>query len=150
MGQIFHPTMVETAALDLSWIRGRAVRDVAWSEPLPWEFFFDDGTRVMAFTPWRILRDGSIAISCDDHAQQYGLPAPVDAVTRARELLSGGTVSEVTVQGGTLDLRFTFSTGTFLEIIPFSCGYESWQITSPGRRAVVATGGGIATYENEI
>jgi len=146
MEQIFTATMVETRDVDLSWIRGRTVRDVAWSDPLPWEFFFDDGTRLMVFTPWRILRDGRIAISCDDHAQQYGLPAPVDAVARARELLSG-SVLEVAVQEGTLDLRVTFSTGALLEIIPFSSGYESWQITSPGRRAVVATGGGIATFE---
>ncbi|MCA1660252.1 MAG: DUF6188 family protein [Verrucomicrobiaceae bacterium] len=147
MRQHFYPTMVEAADVDLSWIRGRAIRAVVWSDPLPWEFFFDDGTRVMVFTPWRILQDGRIAISCDDHAQQYGLPAPVDAVARARELLTERTVVEVAVQEGTLDLRVTFSSGALLEIIPFSCGYESWQITSPGRRAVVATGGGIATYE---
>jgi hypothetical protein len=147
MGRVLHATKIDTAGVDLSWLSGRVLVDVSWSDPLPWLFSFDDGTRVSVECSWRVLQDEQIALSDADHRQKYGLPALIDAVAEARALLSGGVVSKVALSEGTLDLSFTFFTGVTLQIIPFFRGYECWQISSPGRLQLVAmAGAGVSTY----
>src|SRR2546430_285520 len=133
MGRVLHTTKIETATVDLSWLHGHALTDVAWSNPLPWVFVFDDRTFITVECPWRILRGSNIALSSEDHQQEYGLPAPIDAVAEARELLSSAVVTAVVLHPGTLDISFTFSTGLVLQLIPFFRGYECWQVSSPGR-----------------
>lgn len=92
--------------------------------------------------PWRLLRHGSIAVSGEDHRQQFGLPAPIDAAQSATSLLASTIVQSVEVRGGTADLLIGFTGELRLDILPFSSGYESWQVSAPGGKQIIACGGG--------
>jgi hypothetical protein len=148
MGQVLHGKKIDTAAVDLSWLRGHRFVDVEWHNPLPWTFFFDDGTRITVECPWRILKASAIAVSSEDHLQKYGLPEPIDVVAQARALLSAGHISEVTLSDGTLDLSFAFSNGLILQLIPFFTGYDCWLIRSAsGLNFWGMPGGGVSTCQ---
>lgn len=120
---------------------GRHVQ-ISFSEPATWFVMFGDSLSMSVECPWRLIHDGCIAVSSDDHRQQFGLPAPTDAAERATALLSGLTVQRVDVREGTADLFIYFELDLRLEIIPFSSGYESWQVLTPSGKRVVAQGGG--------
>jgi hypothetical protein len=125
-----------------TWMVGRQIVGVALLEPSMWVFSFGDTLGISAECPWRLLQKGSIVISGDDHRQQYGLPAPVDAAERAASLLAGAVVRHVEVRNGTADLLVDFERDLRLEVIPFSSGYESWKVSAPGGKSIVAQGGG--------
>jgi hypothetical protein len=127
---------------DFSWMVGRTITEVRLNEPSLWTFFFAHGVGIGAECPWRLLQDGRVAISSEDHLQQYGLPAPLDAAAVAAELLATRPVSSVEVRDGTLDLLLEFVGGFRLEFIPVSSGYESWDVISPTGSRAIAQGGG--------
>jgi hypothetical protein len=126
---------------DFSWMVGRHV-EVSFSEPSMWVFSFGDSLGISVECPWRLLERGQIAVSGADHRQQFGLPAPVDSAARASSLLAGLAVRRVEVREGTADLFIDFDEDRRLEIIPFSSGYESWQVSAPTGKQVIAQGGG--------
>ncbi len=98
---------------------------------------------------WRILGSSILATS-EDHQHKFGLPAPLDALGRASELLVGDTVTDFVLPEDSLDLVFSFSRGHRLDILPTSAGYEAWQIVSPKRQHIIAIGGGrLDTYTDE-
>jgi hypothetical protein len=126
---------------DFSWMVGRHV-EVSFSEPSMWFFAFGDSFGISVECPWRLIHKGGIAVSSEDHRQQFGLPAPIDAVARAALLLADAMVWRVEVREGTADLIIDFDGDRRLEIIPFSSGYESWQVSAPTGKSIVAQGGG--------
>lgn len=128
--------------IDFSWMRGRTVVEVAFLEPDYWDFVVGPKLCIRAECPWRIIRDGRIALSSDDHSQKFGLPAHIDAAAAATELLARATISAVQLREGTADLLIDFSGGLRLEIIPLSSGYESWQWTDPTGHSFFVQGGG--------
>jgi len=130
-----------TNPFDFSWMVGRN-GTVTFSEPSFWSFDFGDSLGIRAECPWRLLERGSITVSGLDHGHQYGLPAPIDAATRATSLLAGLAVRRVQIGKGTADVIIDFEGDLRLEITPFSSGYESWQASVPGGKSVVAQGGG--------
>jgi hypothetical protein len=69
------------------WLAAQQVESVSWSDPLPWLFSFSRGARLTVECPWRIIAEGHIAVSSEDHGQQYGLPAPIDL----QRLLASGS-----------------------------------------------------------
>jgi hypothetical protein len=83
-----------------------------------------------------------VAISSEDHLQQYGLPAPIDAAAVAADILASRAIAHVEVKDGTADLVLEFADGLRLEFLPISSGYESWGVTTPSGFQVVAQGGG--------
>ena len=131
-------------SFDLSWMVGRTISQVRLNEPTQWSFSFEPGIGIGigAECPWRILQDGSVAISSADHLQQYGLPAPLDAAAVATSLLAPHQVTRVEVKDRSADLILELSGSLRLEIIPFSSGYESWGVTAPSGFHVIAQGGG--------
>jgi uncharacterized protein DUF6188 len=126
---------------DFSWMTGRHVQ-ISFSEPETWFVDFGDLGRITVDCPWRLIHEGTIAVSSDDHRQQFGLPAPIDAAEEATSLLAGVPVQGVELREGTADLFIDFERDLRLEIIPFSSGYESWQVSTPSGKHVVAQGGG--------
>jgi hypothetical protein len=126
--------------VDFSWMVGRHI-EVSFSEP-SWFFAFGDSLTIRVDCPWRLLERGTIAVSSDDHLQQFGLPRPIDAAEHATILLTGAVVRRVEVREGTADLIVDFDGDKRLEIIPFSSGYESWQVSTPSGKSIVAQGGG--------
>jgi hypothetical protein len=90
---------------------------------------FAEGTRLRA-DYWRVLRDGKERISSFDHQQQYGLPAPLDAIKELQNELKNKTVTEAQLNKESGDLLLQFTENTKLQIFSFS-GYEVWEISFP-------------------
>jgi hypothetical protein len=109
-----------------------------------WAFSFDQNVCLIAETVWRLLRDGTIVRTSEDHEQRFGLPAPVDAISDAKGHLLGNSVLTAEIQDVTGDLLVTFSGGVFLQILQLSSGYESWHLTSQGGDTICLGGGEIA------
>jgi hypothetical protein len=116
--------------LDLSWMNGCRVV-VSFADPAAWRFDFGGSAGLWVECPWRIIHNGSVEISSEDHRQTYGFPTPVDAAQVATSLLAGTPVRRVEFHEDTADLTIEFGDALRLEIIPFSSGYESWQIGDP-------------------
>jgi hypothetical protein len=86
---------------DLGWLVGRTLAEVNWTEQGSWQFGFGPDAGVRADCPWRVIRDGGIALSSEDHGHQYGLPAPVDAEAECRRLIGGAVVAAAEVRDET-------------------------------------------------
>lgn len=129
-------------SFDFSWMIGRTIIGVSLNEPTQWSFSFGLGVGIGAECPWRLLKDGRMAISSEDHLQQYGLPAPIDAAAVATDTLASRAIVQVEVKDGTADLVLEFADGIRLEFLSISSGYESWGVTTPSGFQVVAQGGG--------
>jgi hypothetical protein len=130
------------SSIDLKWMVGRSIGQVTLTDPDYWLFQFATGGVLSAECHWRILDHGHIALSNDDHQQQFGLPEPIDAAEVASRLLSSLAVTNVEVREGTADLLISFTQDKQLQLIPFSSGYESWQVEDPFGSCIVAQGGG--------
>jgi hypothetical protein len=141
MGQIIHPTPVSYRDVDLSWMVGRVITGVVLHEPIPWVFALGPGAAISVECLWRVVERGHVVLCADDHGHKFGLPAPVDAVARVRELLVG-PIKTARLREATADLTLEFEGDRQLEIIPVSMGYESWQMSTPSGRSYVAVGGG--------
>jgi hypothetical protein len=151
MGQFIYPSPVSYAEVDFSWMVGRRISEVSLLEPCAWRFCFGTSEYIAVFCLWRIIRDGRVIRTCQDHGHPFGLPAAVDAVQEASSLLSRTAVSAVQLREATADILVDFSADLRLEIIPDSSGYESWQVYAPhGRRFVVQGGGQICTWTENV
>ena len=137
-----NPVPIDTPAIDLTWMVGRVVASVTLLEPLPWRFEFGENERLDVECLWRVLRDGRVLLTNEDHGQLFGLQSPVDSAQEAMKLLAGVPVTSVSIRATTADVAIRFQDGTELEIIPTSSGYESWQLRGPDGICYVATGGG--------
>ena len=118
-----------------------------------WEFggafSFSNGAALTTQSIWRVLAGGRIAVTSEDHRQQFGLPAPVDAAQRAASILLG-TITTTEAAAITGDLRISFSSGSVLEVLNTSSGYEGWRLVVRwDEREVIALGGGeLATWSS--
>ncbi|HET7433250.1 MAG TPA: DUF6188 family protein [Thermoanaerobaculia bacterium] len=113
--------------------------------PARWVFAFHDGGSIAAECPWRLIVDETIAVSSDDHGRRFGLPSPVDAAQSVRARLAGDAVVKVMVQRGTADLSIAFASGSRLELLVLSSGFESWEAVSPTGALVIAQARGDVT-----
>jgi hypothetical protein len=114
-----------------------------------WVFRFANNVGLRVACPWRILVEGRIAHGDTDHAQHFGLPAPIDGSERSNQLLCDKTIQSVAIREETGDLTVSFSGGTALEVLNLSCGYEGWQLGDSAGLSVVAMGGGeLALWDN--
>ena len=59
-----------------------------------------------------MLSQNAILLTSEDDGQQYGLPEPVDAVARIRELLESRVVSKVEVDQASADFNIYFDNET--------------------------------------
>jgi hypothetical protein len=112
---------------NISLLVGHRLDDVV-KHGYSWEFVFSGALNFQVGCLWRLIVLGRIAITGEDHGQQFGLPAPVDCVKVLRQHVIGASVTDVKVRTGTLDVSLEFGTGTILEVIPNSAGYEAWQL----------------------
>jgi hypothetical protein len=134
--------------LDVSWMVGRAFAEVKFSAPASWFFQFGERIEIRTESVWRIVVGGHIALSSEDHEQQYGLPSPVDAEARCRSLIVQVRIERAEVREETRDIVIVFESGARLEILPVSSGYESWEVAGPdGTHAVAQGGGNLAEWK---
>jgi hypothetical protein len=114
-----------------------SIEKVDWS----WFFRFDAPLVIVTEAPWRLITPQGIAVANGDHGQQFGLPEPVDASSRAISCLPSPEVQSVTLDEQTGDLRLNFPDGTCLQFLQMSCGYEAWRAHIASGE-IICTGGG--------
>jgi hypothetical protein len=73
-----------------------------------WSFVFAKNIGLTVVCPWRIVVEGRIWLGRDDHAQKFGLPAPVDGEDMSRRLTRDKLVRGVTLRDDTGDLTIIF------------------------------------------
>jgi hypothetical protein len=109
-----------------------------------WLMSFQPGIKLRIECPWRILKGGRIVFGDADHAQQFGLPNPIDGVAQSETLLMHSAIQRLTIRDDTADMTIAFSNKNTLEILNTSCGYEGWELWEEKANGliVVAQGGG--------
>jgi hypothetical protein len=125
------PTNLDEALSDLIHTSVQVSAGNSYPEPgcASLVLLFVNGTRLQA-DYWRLINDGKAGISSFDHQQQYGLPAPIDAVRELQQLIQNKLVTGARLDSETGDLVFTFSGNIKLQILNFT-GYEVWDIHFP-------------------
>jgi hypothetical protein len=93
------------------------------------QLLFTNGSKLRA-EYWRVTKDGKAGLSSFDHQQQYGLPAPIDAITELQEQLQDKTLTNAQLDGESGDLLFEFSDNIKFRVFNFS-SYEVWEIHFP-------------------
>lgn len=114
-----------------------------------WAFWFGDRMTVNASSPWRILAGDKIALGDCDHAQQFGLPAPLNGIAESERLLANRPVRAVSIRKDTGDLTIAFDGATTLEIFNNSSGYEGWRVVIDGFSYAVAMGGDLVIWKTQ-
>jgi len=108
-----------------------------------WVFEFSKNLNVIVEAAWRLRNPQSIQLTDSDDGHQYGLPAPIDAEAKSNELLSGCTVTGAYMDDASGDLKIAFSSGTILEVLTNSSGYESWRVYVDGDFFAAVGNGGL-------
>ena len=121
---------------------GASIRDVRLVEPVSWWFRFVDGGSIRAETVWRLVVQGGVRTTSQDHGQRFGRSTPVDSAEAATAALSKSLVRRTSITNDTGDLVLEFENGFRLEILTTSSGYESWSVSSPTGEETLALGGG--------
>ena len=146
-----YPAHVPYEQVDLSWMAGRVVREVAWFDGGCWRFVFEQWEYIQTYCLWRIVRDNRVILTSEDHGQQFGLPAPIDVGSKVMEEFASAPVRAVVLRKATGDMLIEFEQGLRLEIISNSAGYEAWEVRGPGRVCFVAgSGGQIHTWIHPV
>jgi hypothetical protein len=141
------PSGVPYEQVDFSWMVGHVVREVTFHDGGVWRFAFAPSEYIQTYCLWRIIREERVVLASEDHGQQFGWAAPMDAGSMAREAFSAATIRAVELTKATADILIDFDGDLRLEIIPTSCGYEGWEIRAPDGICFVAQGGGqICTW----
>jgi hypothetical protein len=92
---------------------------------------------------WRLIEDGRVAVTSEDHGHPFGLLAPVDAEENGRRVLADRPVLGLAVDRTTGDLTVDFAGGARVQVLTTSAGYESWQAYfRSGDEDVTLVGGG--------
>ncbi|WP_340645784.1 hypothetical protein [Phenylobacterium sp.] len=111
------------------------------------------GCVVVTETLWRLIDVDRVVLTSEDHGHQFGLPAPLDAQLEIRALLASAVVVTASVDPRTADIALTFDSGSRLEIISTSSGYESWQayfIDGDQDVALVGAGWGLQVASSPV
>jgi hypothetical protein len=85
---------------------------------------------VLTATYWRLIKNGKAWLSSFDHAQQYGLPAPINAILELQKELESGILTDLRLDRETGDLMLRFAGERTLQVFNFT-SYEIWNIQFP-------------------
>jgi hypothetical protein len=131
----------------LDWLVGYRFESLT-KRDFDWFFQFDDNVAIVAGSLWRLLVNGTIRITDDDHGHAYGLPSPINCEAIVNERLSGAVVRKVDLCQGTLDLRIQFDSAVVVELLPNSSGYEAWEVSRVGERFIAVGGGRLDVVDD--
>jgi hypothetical protein len=123
-------------------IVGKQIEAITFDEVGVWYFTFSGAHRLNVQCPWRIISENRIVLGSCDHAQKFGLPAPLDGVAESSRLLKGKAVQSVRTREDVGDINLEFDDGTVFEVLNPSSGYEGWSLSGKSGMLVVAMGGG--------
>lgn len=122
-------------------LEGLTVSKIQKLPPDYWVFQFGNGVVLSTQSQWRLLSQDAILLTSEDDGQQYGLPEPVEAVARIRELLENRVVARAAVDQASADFTIYFDNGTVLQIVNLSSGYDAWTLNSEGDFIMVGRNG---------
>ena len=125
---------------DLTWLVGRKIEKVE-KENYSWCFMLDDRSCIATESPWRLTMADKIMVTSNDHGHFFGLSVPVDAATRAMQIVTGDPICSYELKKCTSDLVLYFTNGAIIELLNLSCGYEAWR-TVHGAQEIICMGGG--------
>ncbi len=112
-------------------------------------FIFTNGAGLVVPSLWRIVAEGQITLSRNDHGRQYGLPARIDCIAEVIKRLGQQPVTKITIQPETSDLILGFGNDLRFEVISDSSGYEGWRFSGADGLQIVVSPGGELSYWNE-
>jgi hypothetical protein len=93
------------------------------------QLLFQNGS-ILRADYWRVSKDRRAWLSSFDHKQQYGLPAPINAISELEAHLRAKVLLDARLDGETGDLIFRFNENIKLQVLNVS-GYEVWEIKFP-------------------
>lgn len=131
---------------DFEWMLGKNISAITCDEVGNWYFTILDAGAISVYCTWRLIADGRIKVTSDDHNQQFGLPHPLDAREKALQIISSFEVVSAHVHTETADLTITFANAAQLQILQLSSGYEAWQVNDRAGNSTIAQGGGRLVY----
>jgi hypothetical protein len=100
---------LDPKSLMLASLQGASLENVPDLEAAGvWRFGFTSGWLTVECA-WRAVSTGRIVLGSEDHGQKFGLPEPVDAVSRVLALLGKKTVVGVEIDSLTSDLSIQFA-----------------------------------------
>lgn len=108
-----------------------------------WAISFSDGSALTVECLWRLMNNGALVRTSEDHLQMFGNSTFVDAASELEHQTRGISVSAVTFVPGSADLRLEFGPSTVLEIISTSGGYENWHVAIAGSGELHAVAGDL-------
>ncbi|MEJ0062627.1 MAG: hypothetical protein WDO70_05360 [Alphaproteobacteria bacterium] len=120
----------------------RSVEKKDWT----WFFSFADDANILTESKWRLISDGRVSITSEDHEHQFGLPTPVDATERVMSRTSGIAVTNASIHTTTGDLSVHFGEDIQLQFLQFSLGYDAWRAHLRGALIVCNGGGDISCF----
>ena len=136
------PENPDPKSLMLASLQGASLKDVPELEAAGvWHFGFTSGW-LMVECPWRAVSTGRIVLGSEDHGHQFGLPEPVDGVSRVLALLGKKTVVSVDIDRVTSDLSIQFTDDLRIDVFNSSAGYEGWHYSDRQGLELIAAGGG--------
>jgi hypothetical protein len=135
---------LDPGMLMLHSLRGSEFKSVELVVEGMWQFCFAAGD-LLVECPWKAIEAGSVVLASGDHQQKYGLPEPIDAPSRIRELLKDRVVEGVEVDSATSDLSLTFTRDFRFEVFNDSSGYEGWKYSDDHGLKLVQIGDGKMT-----
>jgi hypothetical protein len=92
-----------------------------------WVFSIGGSIVVRGFLVWRLIGAEGIKVSSEDDGHRFGLPEPVNAVSRFNELVRGATIQDLTIDQRTGDLSLRLGDTLELQVLVTSIGYECWR-----------------------
>lgn len=121
--------------------------DVKWDDSDCWQFLFGNEISVNAEGAlWRLLQNGKILFTSNDHMQQFGLLKPLDLIEEIKNALLKDRLLKIVVRENTGDLELCLSNNYQLEFFITSSGYESYSFYINNHRYIGMGSGEIAVY----
>jgi hypothetical protein len=106
-----------------------------------WVFDFAGGVSIVAESHWRLIDEGRVVLTDEDHGQKFGLKEPVDALPLVQTELNDSEVLRAEFSPVS-DLLLSFANGRGLQVLIGSAGYENWHVYGPDSAHTFAIGGG--------
>ena len=113
-----------------------------------WLFTFGSDLSLATEGPWRLVVDGRVVGSSEDHGQVFGLSEALDASSQLHTHLHDQNVEATSVVAGDLILRFPADTS--LQLLQLSSGFESWRFSFRGHETICCGAESFIIYHEQF
>ena len=87
--------------IDLKWLIGNRTKGIG-KQDYTWFFAFDGGSSITTESTWRLITVEGIRATSDDHGQQFGLPAPFDAIDVVKKAIGQHAIKQYNIDPTTI------------------------------------------------